>query len=99
MTNISMVSHIGTYIKVPYHIFPEGQDLSAMPVESFCGPAVLLDFSDIQQRIEISEERVIKAAEAAGGIKEGDIVLCNLGYADRYGSDAKAPAQSIFSNH
>ncbi len=87
MTNINMVSHIGTHIEVPYHILPDGHDLAAMPVESYCGEAVLLDLSDIRQRVEISRDRVIRAAAEAGGIKEGDIVLCNLGYSDFYGSD------------
>lgn len=87
MTNITMVSHIGTHIEVPYHILPDGSDLAAMPVEQFCGDAVLLDLSDIGERAEISKEKVILAARQAGGIREGDIVLCNLGYSDYYGSE------------
>jgi len=90
MTNISMISHIATHIEVPYHIFPDGHDLSTMPVESYYGEAVLLDFTDIGQRIPISVERVQKEAQKAGHIKAGDIVLCNLGYADRYGEPAYA---------
>lgn len=86
MTNIAMVSHIATHIEVPYHIFPGGHDLSTMPIESFCGEAVLLDFTEIQERLPISAERVRQAAVNAGGIHVGDIVLCNLGYADRYGT-------------
>lgn len=85
MTNISMVSHIATHIEVPYHIFPDGHDLSTMPIESYYGEAILLDFTDIGQRVPISAERVQKEAKKAGQIKTGDIVLCNLGYADRYG--------------
>ena len=33
MTNIAMVSHIGTHIEVPYHILPDGHDLASMPVD------------------------------------------------------------------
>lgn len=87
MTNINMVSHIGTHIEVPYHILPDGHDLSTMPVEQFCGEAVLLDLSDIRERAAITKEQVISAASQAGGIHEGDIVLCNLGYSDYYGSE------------
>lgn len=85
MSNITMVSHIGTHIEVPYHLFPNGYDLSNMPLDTYYGNGILLDFSEIQQRIEISVEQVIMAAEKAGGIHCGDIVLCNLGYANRYG--------------
>ena len=28
MTNINMVSHIGTHIEVPFHLFQDGKDLS-----------------------------------------------------------------------
>lgn len=87
MSNISMVSHIGTHIEVPYHILPAGYDLADMPLEAYYGSAVLLDFSDIQKRVEISLQRVQLEAERSGGIHKGDIVLCNLGYADRYGQE------------
>ena len=84
MTNISMVSHIGTHIEVPYHILPEGHDLSSMPVDCFYGPAIVMDFSQIQKRIPITLEMVKQEADRLGGIPEGAVVLCNLGYADRY---------------
>ncbi|MCI9361160.1 MAG: cyclase family protein [Hungatella sp.] len=88
MSEIQMVSHIGTHMEAPYHIFPEGQDLADIPVEALCGETLLLDFSDIQKKEEITKERVMEEAEKAGGIWKGDIVLCNLGYADRYGQEA-----------
>ncbi|MBS6642680.1 MAG: cyclase family protein [Clostridiaceae bacterium] len=87
MSNISMVSHIGTHIEVPYHILPDGYDLAEMPLDAFYGDAVLLDFSDIQERVEISLERVKTEADRIGGIPQGSIVFCNLGYADRYGQE------------
>lgn len=87
MSNISMVSHIGTHIEVPYHILPDGYDLAGMPLDAYYGDAVLLDFSDIQERVEISLERVKKEADKIGGIPKGAIVFCNLGFADRYGQD------------
>jgi arylformamidase len=97
MTNISMVSHISTHIEVPYHLFPDGYDLATMPIDSYYGEAVVLDFTDIQKRVPITAERVAAAAEKAGGIRKGDIVLCNLGYADRYGEDSYAESP-YFSN-
>lgn len=90
MSNISMVSHIGTHIEVPYHLFPDGYDLAEMPLEAYYGDAVLLDFSDIQKRVEISVDRVKKEAEKIGGIPKDAIVFCNLGYADRYGQEEYA---------
>ncbi len=86
MTNISMVSHIATHIEVPFHLYKDGYDLSTMPLDAFCGEAVLLDFSYIGKRVPITVEDVEKAISKAGGIKKGDIVLCNLGYSDKYGT-------------
>lgn len=88
MTNINMVSHIGTHIEVPFHLFQDGKDLSEVPLEMFFGPAVVLDFSFIQKRIPITEELCKKAAIDAGGIQKDDIVLCNLGYSEKYGTEA-----------
>lgn len=87
MTNITMVSHIATHIEVPYHLFPDGHDLATMPIESFSGKTILLDLSNIQKHVKITKENVIDAAVESGGILPGDIVLCNLGYADYYGTD------------
>ncbi|MBR1919960.1 MAG: cyclase family protein [Spirochaetales bacterium] len=87
MTNISMVSHIGTHIEVPFHLYRSGLDLAQEPIDTFYGEAIVLDFSSIQKRVPITAEMCQEAIEKAGGIRKGDIVLCNLGYADRYGTD------------
>lgn len=86
MTNISMVSHIATHIEVPFHLYKDGHDLTSMPINSFCGEAVLLDFSYIGKRVPITKENVLDAIAKVGGIKKGDIVLCNLGYSKKYGT-------------
>lgn len=88
MTNISMVSHIATHIEVPYHIFPRGKDLATMDLSSYYGDAVVLRFADIKGRVSISVVQVKKEVERVGGIKQGDIVICNLGLSHAYGTDA-----------
>ncbi len=98
MSNIAMVSHIGTHIEVPYHLFPNGYDLSNMPIDTYYGNGVLLNFSEIQQRIEISVEQVKIAADKVGGIRQGDIVLCNLGYANRYGQKSYSESPYFSTN-
>lgn len=92
MSNISMVSHIGTHIEVPYHIFRDGHDLSTMPIDAFCGEAVVLDLSGLPARSAITARAVEEAAAAAGGIRPGDAVLCSLGMADFYGTEKYAEA-------
>lgn len=87
MHDISMVNHIATHIETPYHLFKDGLDLSTVPVDTFCGDAVLLDLRDIPEGAPISVEMVSQTAAKSGGINKGDIVLCNLGFADKYGTE------------
>lgn len=87
MTNISMVSHIATHIEVPFHLYKDGFDLASMPIDAFCGNAILLDFSHIGKKVPITREDVLVAIKQAGHINQGDIVICNLGFSDKYGTD------------
>lgn len=87
MHNISMVSHIGTHIEVPYHLLKDGMDLASFPLEKLCGDAVVLDLKGLLPKSPISAERIGKSAHQAGGIRKDDIVLCNLGFAKYYGTE------------
>ena len=88
MSNISMVSHIGTHIEMPYHLFPDGADLATVDLNTLCGQAVLLDLRDVPAGEPITVPALESAIEKVGGVKTGDIVICNLGYSDKYGTDA-----------
>ncbi len=97
MHNIEMVSHIGTHIEVPYHLLRNGHDLASFPLENLCGDAVVLDLRESSPRSPITVRQIEIAAQKAGGIKRGDIVLCNLGYAGHYGTTEYSQAP-YFSN-
>ena len=45
LTEITLGSHQGTHVDVPYHFFDNGKTLDQMPLDRFCGPATLLDFA------------------------------------------------------
>ena len=92
MSNIEMVSHIGTHIEMPYHVRKDGDDTATFPVENLCGDAVVLDLTALAPQTAITVGQIEAAAEKAGGINSGDIVLCNLGYGGRYGTDEYATA-------
>lgn len=87
MHNISMVSHIGTHIEVPYHLLKDGLDLASFPLDKLCGDAVVLNLQGLPPKSPISVEQIEKAAQQAGGIRKDDIVLCNLGFARYYGTE------------
>jgi arylformamidase len=86
MHNITMVSHIGTHIEAPYHLFKDGPDLAGLSLERLYGEAVVLDLRSVPPQSAITPEATASAAQIAGGIKNGDIVLCHLGYAAKYGT-------------
>lgn len=88
MHNINMVSHVGTHIEVPYHLLKNGLDLAQFPLEKLCGEAVVLDLRGLPPKSAISLEQIQSAAQKAGGIRQDDIVLCNLGLANLYGTEA-----------
>ena len=87
MHNISMVSHIGTHIEAPYHLFKSKADLAGLPLEQLMGEAVLLDLRHCPRKSAITPQHVQDASAKAGGIRPGDIVFCNLGSASFYGTE------------
>jgi arylformamidase len=86
MHNITMVSHIGTHIEAPYHLFESQADLARLSLDQLIGEAVLLDLRDSPRKSGLNVERLREASGKAGGIRTGDIVFCNLGSARFYGT-------------
>lgn len=84
MHDVALVTHIGTHIEAPYHCCKDGNDLAGMPVEQLVGEAVIIDLMDAEPGSIVPKRRIQDAAEAAGGIKKGDIVYGRLGYARYY---------------
>jgi kynurenine formamidase len=45
MTQVTMATHQGTHLDVPYHFFDDGKTVDQMPLERFYGPASLVDLA------------------------------------------------------
>ncbi|HSR11067.1 MAG TPA: cyclase family protein [Thermodesulfobacteriota bacterium] len=90
MHNVSMVTHIGTHIEAPYHLFKSQADLAALPLKKLMGDAVLLDFRHVSRKTAITAADAEEASSKAGGIRSGDIVFCNVGSAALYGTEEYA---------
>jgi kynurenine formamidase len=45
LTKLSMSTHQGTHLDVPYHFFDDGKTVDQMPLERFFGPATLIDLA------------------------------------------------------
>jgi arylformamidase len=45
ITEISMSTHQGTHLDVPFHFFDDGKTIDQVPLERFYGPATLVDLA------------------------------------------------------
>lgn len=57
--NINMVSHTGTHVDVPAHIFKEGKSLSDLSIDNFAGSALVFYLNPKEQNcVEEIEKRI-----------------------------------------
>ena len=53
---ITLGTHTGTHIDAPRHFIPKGETIEKIPLEHTCGPATVLDFSELKDFHEITVE-------------------------------------------
>ncbi len=61
VATLTLGSHCGTHVDVPFHIIADGADLSAAPLDAFVGPCVVVELSG---RRAIDTEDVVAAVPA-----------------------------------
>ncbi|TSD09131.1 hypothetical protein DP107_16885 [Haloglomus irregulare] len=74
-------THVGTHVDAPLHFVAGGTTIDDIPLSRFAGPAVVLNLQRSESE-EIPLRDVERAAEAAGGIVAGDIVLVRTGWGE-----------------
>ena len=79
MSDVELMSHVGTHIEAPFHCLKNGSDLARIPIEQLVGDAVILNLSSARAEGGVTLKQVQEAARAAGGIRKGDIVFCRMG--------------------
>jgi kynurenine formamidase len=72
-----MCDHTATHVDAPSHYWPERKNIDEMPIETFCGEAVVLDFSnDLGSAGELSKSRFEEfLCENCLEVKKDDIVI------------------------
>jgi kynurenine formamidase len=80
IARVSMVGNTGTYLDVPFHRFPDGADLAAIPLERLAAlPCTVVRVPGV----------AVIDEESFGGVDvEGRAVLVHTGWSDRWGTDA-----------
>lgn len=77
-TIVDIMSHLGTHAECPYHHRDEWPDVSALPLTSFMGRAIYVNFTDVQPREYISPAMLEKACAAK--LHPEDIVILDSCY-------------------
>jgi kynurenine formamidase len=78
--SVSTGMHVGTHMDAPLHVFPDGADISQLPVEKLSGRGVLIDARGKQTiGVELLEGIELHA---------GDFVLILTDFSQWYGTDA-----------
>ena len=78
---IEMVANTGTYLDSPFHRYPEGKDLAALPLES------LADLACVVARVPLSGARVIDRLPLTEADVRGAAVLVHTGWDRYWGTD------------
>ena len=85
ITQISMSTHQGTHLDVPYHFYDDGQTVDQVPLDRFYGPAVLVDLapgSALPARTPIT---LASLREHEGKFRPGAKVIYRTGWDRMFG--------------
>jgi kynurenine formamidase len=77
-TIIDITSHLGTHAECPYHHDDNWPDVSSLPLTSFLGRAIYVNFVDAEPNSYISSEMLEKACGKK--LREGDIIIIDSPY-------------------
>jgi kynurenine formamidase len=89
---VHAITHTGTHVDAPAHYGPEtdgepARTIDELPVEWFCGEAVVLDVREKDPGTEITPEDLDDRLEALGhDLSPGEIVLLETGADDLWGT-------------
>lgn len=74
-SRLELFNHIGPHHDAPSHMIKGGTTTDQVPLESFIGPARILDFRTRPKDLPLS-----RADFETAGVKRGDIVIAFVGY-------------------
>jgi arylformamidase len=80
MEEIAMATHTGSHLDAPLHKIASGKSITDLPLETFVGPARIVDFRSLARDTAIGPD-LLKAQ--LGQLQKGEIVLLATGWGDR----------------
>jgi kynurenine formamidase len=79
-TRLKILSHIGTHLDTPAHIFEDGKGADELPVSQFTGSAFVLDVSDAGKELD---RKLLERCEAE--IAQADFLLLHTAWSRYWG--------------
>ncbi len=84
-TSLGLLSHTGTHIDAPRHIFPEGKPLEDFALSYFVGSGLVIDATDVGEGGFIGMAHLERYGAE---LDKADFLLFNTGWEGRWGSDS-----------
>ena len=81
-THISMLSHTGTHIDAPAHLYSDGLTLDNYPIEQFVGKALVIDCRNLEKDEKIS---MLLLEEKGSALYEAEFLLFLTGHSLLWG--------------
>jgi arylformamidase len=79
MEVLTMASHTGSHLDAPLHKIPGGQSITDLPLETFVGPARIVDLRPLEPATAIGPERL---EGPLAGLRPDEIVLLCTGWGE-----------------
>ena len=90
---VEISTHTGTHCDAPYHFFEDGKTIDEMPLETYVGPATILDLRNKPPGSAIERADVERFGER---IAQGDIVLLNTGFGHKRANTAEFLTKYVY---
>ena len=82
MEKVCAITHTGTHADSPLHFFEDAEAMDEVPVETWVGEGIVLDFGYKERKAPITAKDL---AEVGKHVKEGDIIAVRTGTGQYYG--------------
>jgi arylformamidase len=79
-SSVDMVLHTGSHVDFSLHVMAGGETAADVPLDRFCGSALVLDMSHLGPDEPITAAAI---AERAGDVRAGDIVLVRTDWTEK----------------
>lgn len=74
---VELSTHTGTHCDAPFHFFDDGKTIDQIPLDTYIGPATILDLRGKKPGSAVERSEIERFADR---IAPGDIVLLNTGW-------------------